>query len=152
MSERPKELASKASVAQVTVGSNPTATALDTKGPSGSDGPFVVCPPPREAQQRAWAEGPLVLQDPAHKVRVRLTAVTGVAGSTGRRSAVRGGQVVAVQWKKLGLFVVVVFVLYVIITDPAKAADYVQVGFEGVSSAAQSIGDFMTWVANGGKD
>ncbi|WP_369214380.1 hypothetical protein [Streptomyces flavofungini] len=58
----------------------------------------------------------------------------------------------AVQWKKLGLFVLVVFVLYVIITDPAKAADYVQIGFEGVSSAAQSIGDFMTWVANGGKD
>ncbi|MEU6826307.1 hypothetical protein ABZ921_37315 [Streptomyces atriruber] len=58
----------------------------------------------------------------------------------------------AVQWKKLGLFALVVFVLYVIITDPAKAADYVQIGFEGVSSAAQSIGDFMTWVANGGKD
>ncbi|MFJ2771666.1 hypothetical protein [Streptomyces sp. NPDC087300] len=58
----------------------------------------------------------------------------------------------AVQWKKLGLFVLVVFILYVIITDPAKAADYVQIGFEGVSSAAQSIGDFMTWVANGGKD
>ncbi|MBM7171552.1 hypothetical protein JQK87_24720 [Streptomyces sp. G44] len=58
----------------------------------------------------------------------------------------------AVQWKRVGLFVVVVFVLYVIITDPAKAAGYVQIGFEGVSSAAQSIGDFMTWVANGGKD
>ncbi|MET7361863.1 hypothetical protein ABZS76_25925 [Streptomyces sp. NPDC005562] len=58
----------------------------------------------------------------------------------------------AVQWKKLGLFAVVVFVLYVIITDPAKAADYVQIGFEGISSAARSIGDFMTWVANGGKD
>ena len=58
----------------------------------------------------------------------------------------------AVQWKKIGLFAVVVFVLYVIITDPAKAADYVQIGFEGISSAAQSIGDFMTWIANGGKD
>ncbi|GHE87504.1 membrane protein [Streptomyces longispororuber] len=54
--------------------------------------------------------------------------------------------------KKLILFVVVVFVLYVIITDPAKAADYVQVGFEGISNAAKAIGDFMTWVANGGKD
>lgn len=58
----------------------------------------------------------------------------------------------AVQWKKVGLFVLVVFVLYVIITDPAKAADYVQIGFEGVSDAAKAIGDFMTWVANGGKD
>ncbi|MFI0241705.1 hypothetical protein [Streptomyces sp. NPDC016845] len=56
-----------------------------------------------------------------------------------------------VQPKKIGLFVVVVFVLYVVITDPAKAADYVQIGFEGVSTAAQSVGDFMTWVANGGK-
>ncbi|MFE0099123.1 hypothetical protein [Streptomyces sp. NPDC059009] len=54
--------------------------------------------------------------------------------------------------KKIALFVLVVFVLYVIITDPAKAADYVQIGFEGVSSAAKSIGDFMTWVANGGGD
>ncbi|MER5947586.1 MULTISPECIES: hypothetical protein [unclassified Streptomyces] len=53
--------------------------------------------------------------------------------------------------KKIGLFVVIVFVLYLIITDPAKAADYVQIGFEGISSAARSIGDFMTWVANGGK-
>ncbi|GAA2314807.1 hypothetical protein OKJ48_04880 [Streptomyces kunmingensis] len=55
------------------------------------------------------------------------------------------------QPKKIALFVVVVFVLYVVITDPAKAADYVQIGFEGVSTAAQSVGDFMTWVANGGK-
>ncbi|MGW1027758.1 hypothetical protein ACWD4J_29365 [Streptomyces sp. NPDC002577] len=56
-----------------------------------------------------------------------------------------------VQTKKIGLYVVVVFVLYVIITDPAKAADYVQIGFEGISSAAQAIGDFMTWIAHGGK-
>ncbi|MER5443559.1 hypothetical protein [Streptomyces sp. NPDC002790] len=56
-----------------------------------------------------------------------------------------------VQSKKIALFVGVVFVLYVIITDPSKAADYVQIGFEGVSSAAQSVGDFMTWVVNGGK-
>ncbi|KOV60061.1 membrane protein [Streptomyces sp. MMG1121] len=41
--------------------------------------------------------------------------------------------------------------MYVIITDPAKAADYVQIGFEGISDAAKAIGDFMTWVANGGK-
>ncbi|GAA2269123.1 membrane protein [Streptomyces ruber] len=57
----------------------------------------------------------------------------------------------AVHAKKIALFVVVVFVLYVIITDPEKAADYVQIGFEGISSAAGAIGDFMTWIANGGK-
>lgn len=54
------------------------------------------------------------------------------------------------QPKKIALYVVAVFILYVIITDPEKAADYVQIGFEGVSSAADGIGDFMTWVVNGG--
>ncbi|MBA2807397.1 hypothetical protein E0500_008165 [Streptomyces sp. KM273126] len=57
----------------------------------------------------------------------------------------------AVQGKKIAVYVLVVFVLYVIITDPEKAAEYVQIGFEGVSSAAQAIGDFMTWIVNGGE-
>ncbi|MFE9251769.1 hypothetical protein [Streptomyces sp. NPDC007088] len=55
------------------------------------------------------------------------------------------------QARKIALFAVIVFVLYVIITDPAKAADYVQMGFEGVSDGASAVGDFMTWIANGGK-
>jgi hypothetical protein len=58
---------------------------------------------------------------------------------------------VAVQGKKIAVYVLVVFVLYVIITDPEKAAGYVQIGFEGVSNAAQAIGDFMTWIVNGGE-
>ncbi|BAC71895.1 MULTISPECIES: hypothetical protein [Streptomyces] len=58
----------------------------------------------------------------------------------------------AVQSKKIALYVLVVFVLYVIITDPAKAADYVQIGFEGISNAAQAIGDFMSWIADGAKN
>ncbi|MGI5397929.1 hypothetical protein ACQEVG_00355 [Streptomyces sp. CA-135486] len=53
-----------------------------------------------------------------------------------------------VQTKKIALYVVVVFVLYTIITSPAKAADLVQIGFEGISSAAQSVGEFMTEVVN----
>ncbi|AIR99263.1 MULTISPECIES: hypothetical protein [Streptomyces] len=57
----------------------------------------------------------------------------------------------AVNAKKIAVYLVVVFVLYVIITDPAKAADYVQIGFEGISDAAGALGDFATWVANGGK-
>lgn len=57
----------------------------------------------------------------------------------------------AVTARKIAVWVLVVFVLYVIITDPARAADYVQIGFEGISDAAKAIGDFMTWVANGGK-
>ncbi|MBT2389899.1 hypothetical protein OG729_20490 [Streptomyces sp. NBC_00210] len=53
-----------------------------------------------------------------------------------------------VQTKKIALYVVVVFVLYTIITSPAKAADLVQIGFEGISSAAQSVGEFMTELVN----
>ncbi|TPQ18847.1 hypothetical protein [Streptomyces sporangiiformans] len=55
----------------------------------------------------------------------------------------------AVNSKKIAMYALVVFVLYVIITDPQQAADYVQIGFEGVSNAAQAVGDFMTWVADG---
>jgi hypothetical protein len=58
---------------------------------------------------------------------------------------------VAVNAKKIAVYVLAVFVFYVIITDPAKAADYVQIGFEGISDAAKALGDFATWVANGGK-
>ncbi|CAL9492306.1 hypothetical protein [Streptomyces pilosus] len=57
----------------------------------------------------------------------------------------------AVNAKKAVVYLLVVFVLYLIITDPEKAAEYVQVGFEGISEAAKAIGDFMTWLANGGK-
>ncbi|MET9516285.1 hypothetical protein [Streptomyces sp. NPDC002994] len=49
-----------------------------------------------------------------------------------------------VQTKKIALYMVVVFVLYTIITSPDRAADLVQIGFEGVSSAAQGVGEFMS--------
>jgi len=58
---------------------------------------------------------------------------------------------VAVNAKKIAVYLVVVFVLYVIITDPKGAAGYVEIGFEGISDAAGALGDFATWVANGGK-
>ncbi|MCX4989898.1 MULTISPECIES: hypothetical protein [unclassified Streptomyces] len=58
----------------------------------------------------------------------------------------------AVNSKKIAIYILVVFVLYVIITDPAKAADYVQIGFEGISSAAQAVGDFMSWIADGAQN
>jgi hypothetical protein len=57
----------------------------------------------------------------------------------------------AVNAKKVAVYVVVVFVSYVIITDPEKAADYVLIGFQGISDAAKALGDFATWVADGGK-
>lgn len=57
----------------------------------------------------------------------------------------------AVNAKKIAVFTLVVFVAYVIITDPEKAAEYVEIAFEGISTAAGAIGDFMTWVADGGQ-
>ena len=38
--------------------------------------------------------------------------------------------------------------LYTIITSPDRAADLVQIGFEGISSAAQGVGEFMTELVN----
>jgi hypothetical protein len=52
------------------------------------------------------------------------------------------------QAKKITLYVVVVFVLYTIINSPARAADLVQVGFQGISDAAQGVGEFMTQLVN----
>ncbi|GHJ27067.1 MULTISPECIES: hypothetical protein [Streptomyces] len=48
------------------------------------------------------------------------------------------------QAKKIALYMLIVFVLYTIIKTPARAADLVQVGFEGISDAAKSVGEFMT--------
>jgi hypothetical protein len=45
---------------------------------------------------------------------------------------------------KIALYILIVFVLYTIINTPARAADLVQVGFQGISDAAHSIGQFMT--------
>lgn len=56
----------------------------------------------------------------------------------------------AANAKTIGIGIVVVFALYVIITDPHTAAGYVEMGFEGISAAASAVGDFMTWIAQGG--
>ena len=53
-----------------------------------------------------------------------------------------------VQARKIALYMIVVFVLYTIITSPERSADLVQIGFEGISSAAQSVGDFMSELVN----
>jgi hypothetical protein len=53
-----------------------------------------------------------------------------------------------VQTKKVMIYVFTVFALYTIITSPARAADLVQIGFEGISSAAQGVGHFMTELVN----
>lgn len=48
------------------------------------------------------------------------------------------------QAKKIGMALLLIFVLYTIITSPARAAELVQLGFEGISNAAKAIGTFMT--------
>ncbi|MEU8621096.1 hypothetical protein [Streptomyces sp. NPDC048623] len=52
------------------------------------------------------------------------------------------------QAKKIVMYALTVFILYTIITSPKRAADLVQVGFEGISSAAQGVGQFMTELVN----
>ncbi|MCZ2527289.1 hypothetical protein [Streptomyces sp. HB2AG] len=52
------------------------------------------------------------------------------------------------QAKKLTVYILTVFVLYTIITSPKRSADLVQIGFEGISSAARGVGDFMTALVN----
>ncbi|MFF5721808.1 hypothetical protein [Streptomyces buecherae] len=48
------------------------------------------------------------------------------------------------QARKIATYILIVFVLYTIINSPARAAELVQIGFEGISDAAKGIGDFMT--------
>jgi hypothetical protein len=52
------------------------------------------------------------------------------------------------QAKKITMYLIVVFVLYTIINSPARAADLVQIGFQGISDAAQGVGEFMTQLVN----
>ncbi|WP_187645576.1 hypothetical protein [Streptomyces sp. TRM49041] len=52
------------------------------------------------------------------------------------------------QAKKIALYALTVFVFYTIIQSPDRAADLVQIGFEGISSAAQAVGQFMTALVN----
>ncbi|MFD3914495.1 hypothetical protein [Streptomyces sp. NPDC058603] len=72
---------------------------------------------------------------------VRLDSRATALGGQGRKW--RMGQA-----RKIVLYAVAVFVLYTIITSPARAADLVQVGFEGISSAAQGVGEFMSELIN----
>jgi hypothetical protein len=59
-----------------------------------------------------------------------------------------GGQGSMAQARKITMYVLVIFVLYTIINQPARAADLVQVGFVGISNAAKSLGQFMHDLVN----
>jgi hypothetical protein len=52
------------------------------------------------------------------------------------------------QARKITMYVLVIFVLYTIINQPARSADLVQVGFVGISNAAKSFGKFMHDLVN----
>lgn len=52
------------------------------------------------------------------------------------------------QARKIALYLIIIFVLYTIISSPARAADLVQIGFEAISDAAKQIGEFMTELIN----
>lgn len=52
------------------------------------------------------------------------------------------------QAKKIVSWLLVIFVLYTIITEPARAAQLVQDGFVGISHAAKSLGTFMNSLVN----
>jgi uncharacterized membrane protein YtjA (UPF0391 family) len=78
---------------------------------------------------------------------VRLTGldcvyVTGARPWPGATAGRQGGAMA--QARKIVAYILIIFVLYTIITSPARAADLVQVGFQGISNAAKGIGQFMT--------
>ncbi len=50
--------------------------------------------------------------------------------------------------KKIAVFVIVAFSLWLIIDSPKRAEELVGVGFQGISTAAQSVGEFMTELVN----
>jgi hypothetical protein len=52
------------------------------------------------------------------------------------------------QARKITMYIVVIFILYTIIDQPARAADLVQVGFVGISNAAKAVGQFMHDLTN----
>jgi hypothetical protein len=52
-----------------------------------------------------------------------------------------------VRLKKIGLYLLLAFVAYLLFTQPAKAASYVRTGIAGVASGVQSLTAFFDTVA-----
>ncbi|MFP8883248.1 MULTISPECIES: hypothetical protein [Streptomyces] len=50
--------------------------------------------------------------------------------------------------KKVVLYVLLVFILYSIIASPDRSTELVGIGFEAISSAAKSVGAFMSELVN----
>ncbi|GAB3107627.1 hypothetical protein GCM10027160_04500 [Streptomyces calidiresistens] len=48
---------------------------------------------------------------------------------------------------RIGLYVLSVLVLYSIIAWPVASADFVRMGFDGISAAATGVGDLVTALA-----
>ncbi|MGY1452162.1 hypothetical protein [Streptomyces sp. SS8] len=58
------------------------------------------------------------------------------------------GEASTVNVKKAVLYVLLVFVLYSIIASPDRSTELVGIGFEAISSAAKSVGAFMSELVN----
>jgi hypothetical protein len=52
-----------------------------------------------------------------------------------------------VRFKKLGTYLLLAFVAYLLFTQPAKAAAYVRTGIAGVTTGVQSMTAFCDTVA-----
>ncbi|GGX93095.1 hypothetical protein GCM10010324_43770 [Streptomyces hiroshimensis] len=77
---------------------------------------------------------------PGIRANVRLDSATG-AGDHGDH---RGRECAVEKAKKITLWALGIFVAYTIIHSPKRSAELVQIGFEGISDAAKSVGEFMT--------
>ncbi|GHF42196.1 membrane protein [Streptomyces mashuensis] len=54
------------------------------------------------------------------------------------------GDMAQIETKKVVLWGLGIFVAYTIIHSPGRSAELVHIGFQGISDAAGSIGEFMT--------
>jgi hypothetical protein len=110
--------------------------------------------PPARPRCGCWADGGerVVLTDDEpdqssdYAIRwidfIDCTLVT--AGAESRLGRARS----MAQARKITMYIVVIFILYTIIDQPARAADLVQVGFVGISNAAKAVGQFMHDLTN----
>lgn len=135
------------------MGSNPTATAVScTKGPADSmsrlDLRFVptsraIAPAVLNALRPPRIQGPTNPWARHHDGYTRRTGLrtSPVRAGPGQRLEAGGGMA---QAMKIIGWILVIFILYTIIMSPTRSADLVQVGFQGISTAAHGIGKFFS--------
>ncbi|MGP3966423.1 hypothetical protein [Streptomyces sp. 6N223] len=53
-----------------------------------------------------------------------------------------------VRARRIALYLLAVFLLYAVISSPDGSADFVGLGFQAVSDAAEGVGDLLAEVIN----